>query len=78
MNNQRGMTFNSRLMLYTEATDYTIGQWTRLDAFVILRIGDAYLTLSYENLLDANYLITPIYPMPARTLRFGVNWVFID
>jgi outer membrane receptor protein involved in Fe transport len=78
MNGQRGMTLNPRLMLYTENTDYNIGQWTRLDLFAILKIGDAYLTLSYENLLNADYLITPIYPMPNRTLRFGVNWVFID
>ncbi len=78
MNRQRGMTFNPRLMLYEENTETNIGLWTRLDAFAILRIGDAYITLSYENLLNASYIITPIYPMPERTFRLGVNWVFID
>jgi outer membrane cobalamin receptor len=78
MNRQRGTTFNPRMMLYEENTEANVGMWTRLDAFAILKVGNAYITLSYENLLDANYTITPVYPMPDRSFRLGVNWVFID
>jgi hypothetical protein len=78
MNAQHGMTINPQLMLYRENSDTTVSSWTRLDLFAILKIGDAYITLSYENLLNANYFITPVYPMPDRTFRFGINWVFLD
>ena len=78
MNAQHGMTLNPQLMLYREYTDTTVSSWTRLDLFAILKIGDAYITLSYENLLNANYFITPVYPMSDRTFRFGINWVFLD
>jgi outer membrane cobalamin receptor len=78
MNRQRGMTFNPRMTLYEENTETNIGRWTRLDAFAILKIGNAYISLSYENLLNAYYMITPVYPMPERSFRLGVNWVFID
>lgn len=79
MDRQQGTTFIPRYMMYTENKDTTtIGRWTRLDAYVVLKLGNAYLTLSYENLFNSPYLITPVYPMPDRTLRFGVNWVFND
>ncbi len=78
MSAQRGMTFNPQLTLYREATDTTVNSWHRIDLFAILKIGDAYITLSYENLLSANYFITPVYPMPDRIFRLGVNWVFLD
>ena len=78
MNPQRGSTFDPRFTLYREQTSTTAGSWNRLDVFVILKIGDAYITLSYENLLNAKYFITPVYPMPDGTLRFGVNWAFLD
>jgi outer membrane receptor protein involved in Fe transport len=78
MSAQRGMTLNPQLMMYKESTDTTVGAWNRIDLFAILKIGDAYITLSYENLLNANYYITPVYPMPDRVFRLGVNWVFLD
>lgn len=28
----------------------------------------------WQNLLDKNYYITPYYPMPSRSIRFGVAW----
>ncbi len=79
MNGQHGMTYNPQLMLFTEnmAGD-DVPSWTRTDLFAVLKIGDAYITISYENLWNANYQITPTYPMPDRTLRFGVNWIFLD
>jgi len=78
MNNHRGLTFNPRLMIYSENSSGDVPPWSRLDLFAVLKIGDAYITLTYENLLNASYYITPVYPMPDRTFRFGVNWAFLD
>lgn len=78
MGDQRGVDFNPQLMLYSENSTGNVPSWSRLDLYAILKIGDAYITLSYENLLNANYYVNLIYPMPDRTLRFGVNWEFLD
>ena len=74
----RGMNFTPQLLSYTENRSVEIGRWTRLDVFAVLRLGDAAVTLAWENLLDANYWITPVYPMPGRSFRLGVNWTFLD
>ncbi len=78
MSDQRGATFFPRYMIYAENSSGDVPAWSRLDAYTVLRIGDAYITLSLENLLNANYYITPVYPMPGMTFRLGVNWEFLD
>ncbi len=78
MSVQQGVTFFPRYMIYAENSSGEISAWSRLDTYVVLKIGNAYITLSFENLFNSNYYMTPVYPMPNRTLRFGVNWEFID
>ena len=34
----------------------------------------AIIYFAWQNLLNSNYYITPYYPMPTRTIRFGVAW----
>ena len=46
------------------------------DFFVIAKIGDAYLHFIWENLSGNQYMLTPIYPMYERNIRFGVSWEF--
>jgi outer membrane cobalamin receptor len=29
---------------------------------------------AWENLLGENYYIVPYYPMPGRSIRFGIAW----
>ncbi|MBI4429152.1 MAG: TonB-dependent receptor plug domain-containing protein [Ignavibacteriales bacterium] len=74
----QGMEFIPHLHLYAENAGPRPGQFTTFDVFAILRIGDAQITLSWENVLNTNYFITPVYPMPGRNFRFGVDWIFID
>jgi Putative porin/TonB-dependent Receptor Plug Domain len=38
----------------------------------IQRVATIYFT--WENLLNKKYFITPFYPMPSRSLRFGIAW----
>jgi hypothetical protein len=38
----------------------------------------AMIYFVWENLINNQYFITPYYPMPARTVRFGVAWEFLN
>ena len=77
-NRQQGMQFDSQTLLYFQNNTSIIGRSTTLDLFMILKIGDAYISLSGRNILNASYILSPIYPMPGRNIRVGVNWVFLD
>ncbi len=48
------------------------------DFFVIAKIGDAYLHFIWENLSGNQYMLTPLYPMYERNIRFGVSWEFLN
>jgi hypothetical protein len=45
--------------------DYTL-------AGEIQKVAIVYFT--WENLFNKQYFITPFYPMPSRSIRFGVSW----
>ena len=55
-----------------------IGAAATLDAVGVLHIGDAFITVAWENLANAKYLRSYLYPMPERRFKLGVNWVFLD
>jgi outer membrane cobalamin receptor len=38
----------------------------------------AIVYFSIENILDKQYFITPYYPMPGISLRFGLAWEFLN
>jgi len=38
----------------------------------------AMLYFRWENLTGENYFIVPFYPMPGRSIRFGVAWNFLN
>lgn len=40
--------------------------------------NSAILFFSIENLFDKNYYVVPIFPMPERTLKLGVEWKFLN
>jgi hypothetical protein len=77
-NRQRGMQFDPQTLSYVQNYTSIIGRSTSLDLFMILKIGDAHISLSWQNILNASYILSPIYPMPGRYIRIGVNWVFLD
>jgi outer membrane cobalamin receptor len=77
-NRQRGMQFDPQTLSYVQYNTNMLGRSTTLDLFMILKIGDAHISLSWQNILNAPYILSPIYPMPGRHIRFGVNWVFMD
>jgi len=73
-----GIEFYPQYGVYVENTGKEIEPAFTLDLFAIAKLGDAYLTLSWENLLDKQYVTVSGYPMPGRTFRFGFNWTFLD
>ena len=75
---QRGMQFDPQTLSYVQYNSDLLGRATTFDLFMILKIGDAHISLSWNNILNAGYMLGPIYPMQARTVRLGVNWVFMD
>jgi outer membrane cobalamin receptor len=77
-NRQLGMQFDPQTLSYVQYNNDFIGRATTFDLFLILKIGDAHLSLSWNNILNAGYILAPIYPMPGRNVRLGVNWVFMD
>jgi outer membrane cobalamin receptor len=77
-NHQQGMQFDPQTLSYSQYKTDLLGRSTTFDLFMILKIGDAYLSLSCNNILNAGYILAPIYPMPGRNIRLGVNWVFMD
>jgi hypothetical protein len=77
-NRQQGMRFDPQTLSYFQYKGGILGRTATIDLFMILKIGDAHLSLTWENILDAGYYFTPIYPMPGRHIRVGVNWIFTD
>jgi hypothetical protein len=77
-NRQRGMQFDPQTLSYEQYYIDLLGRSTTFDLFLILKIGDAHISLSWNNVLNAGYILGPIYPMQGRSLRLGVNWVFMD
>jgi outer membrane cobalamin receptor len=77
-NRQQGMQFDPQTLSYVQYYTNIMGRSTTLDLFIILKIGDAHISLSWLNILNASYILSPIYPMPDRAIRLGVNWVFLD
>ncbi len=51
----------------------------QIDFFLAGHIqNSAIIYLVFENLLNANYFISPYYPKQSRGLRLGVAWEFLD
>ena len=77
-NRQRGMQFDPQTLSYIQYNIDLLGRATTFDLFIMLKIGDAHISLSWNNILNAGYMLGPIYPMQGRNVRLGVNWVFMD
>ncbi len=74
----RGVQYVPSAGVYGESSGPDIAAFSRVDVFAVAKIGDAFLSLGWENLLNEKYVTVTGYPMPGRTFRLGVNWLFID
>lgn len=66
------------------ANSTNLPEQTTLDPDVVFdtkfsfEFSNAALYVSWENLFDRRYQLVPGFFMPPRTLRFGVDWEFLD
>lgn len=70
--------YDQQAQVFFSTTAADINASGILDVVLIAHIGDAYVHLIMENLLDRQYVITTFFPMPERHLRFGISWDFKD
>lgn len=73
---QNGMTPNNESEMYVPYALASFGPSADIDFFLIGKLGNAYVHFIWENLTANQYMLTPIYPMYDRNVRFGVSWVF--
>ncbi len=52
--------------------------FSSLDFYIAAKIGDATVTVVWENPLNVNAMAVPLYPLMSRNIKLGVNWVFTD
>jgi len=57
-----------------ESTNYING----LDAFATARLGNAFVRLSYQNVLSNGYYYVPFYPALDRNFRLMFSWAFLN
>jgi outer membrane cobalamin receptor len=49
-----------------------------LDLVILAHLGQAYIHLIWDNVLNRKYIMNAFYPMPERQMRFGVSWEFLE
>lgn len=49
-----------------------------IKVFAHAKLGNAYLKLSIQNILDPGYYYTAFYPAPGMKINIGLNWAFLD
>ncbi len=73
-----GVRFYPSFMVYAENTGRSLTPFSTLDLFGVFKIGDAFINLTWGNLLDKKYFTVYPYPELGRHLRISINWVFLD
>jgi outer membrane cobalamin receptor len=73
-----GVRFYPSFMVYAENAARSISPFSTLDLFGVFKIGDAFVNLTWGNVLDKNYLTVYPYPELGRHIRISINWIFLD
>ncbi|MBT8381918.1 MAG: putative porin, partial [Ignavibacteria bacterium] len=78
LNLKSGFTFyyTGKRNSYSEEREIVVVEpSTKLDFILIGEIQElAIVYFVWENMFDNQYFITPYYPMPERSIRFGLSW----
>jgi len=77
-NRQTSMQFDPQTLSFPFNYAETLSYGSTMDLFLVLKIGDAHVSISMNNVFGFRYIETPIYPMPLQNVRLSVNWVFLD
>ena len=74
-----GFTFSPILNSFTrfDTADFPTG-FNGIDLFATAKLGDAYIRLTYMNVLNQTYGYVPIYPQLDGNFRISVGWAFFE
>lgn len=75
---QYGLDFDPETFFSPRQDFARIGPSAVFNGNVIGKIGNAYVHITYQNILSTEYMTTPFYPMPESYLRFGITWEFLN
>ena len=74
----QGMEYNPQAWMFVPSIMLPVDAAGTSDLVVIAHLGDAYVHIIWQNLLDLQYIVTPFYPQLERSLRFGISWEFTN
>ncbi len=63
---------------YVTTVDNVGIQTTGLNIYSIMKLGNAFVKIEWENLLDANYYNVAYYPERGQIVKLSVAWSFFD
>ena len=70
--------FNPEAVAYVQQPGAAFWSGSSVDFFLIAHIGNAYVHLMWDNLTNAEYYVTPYYPVLDRAFRLKVSWEFLN
>jgi len=73
-----GLQFVPQQLSYTQQHSTLTPGFSSIDFYTVAKIGDAHVTIVWENPFNVNGMMVPYYPMLGRNIKLGVNWVFMD
>lgn len=74
----RGEFFNPEVIAFVPNNGTPLGAGSSVDGVLFAGLGRAVVSLTWENLTNSRYFITPHYPVLDRGIKFGVRWQLWD
>jgi len=64
--------------VFAENSGRTLDAFSTFDLHGVFHIGDAFVTITWENPLNREFFAVYPYPAMNRSVRVGLNWIFLD
>lgn len=64
--------------VYAESTGRSSKPFSTVDLYGVFNVGDAFITITWENPLDRQFMTVYPYPAMGRNIKVGINWIFLD
>ena len=64
--------------VYAENMGRSLKPFSTVDLYGVFNIGDAFVTITWENPLDRQFMTVYPYPAMGRNIKVGINWIFLD
>ena len=64
--------------MFAENTGKRLESFSAIDLSGVFHVGDAFLSITWENPLDRQFYTVFPYPAMGRNVKVGINWIFLD